>query len=112
MTKLNDNFIKWACSLSGQDGGNPESDIWASGIEWGYIGDSSDYYAKELPTEIANGAYETKLKEYDWKGSFNYTYGRSLAKLYSAIKGGNVKDYQSIAHDGCKHELFKPIFIL
>lgn len=107
MTKLNDNFIKWACSLSGCDGGNPESDIWASGIEWGYIGDSSDYYAKELPTEIANGAYETKLKEYDWKGSFNYTYGRSLAKLYSAIKGGNVKDYQSIAHDGCKHELFK-----
>ncbi len=32
---LKKEFIQWATSLSGCDGGNPEADIWLSGIEWG-----------------------------------------------------------------------------
>lgn len=107
MKKLDENFIKWACSLSGCDGGSPDAEIWASGIEWGFKGDATKYYAQELPAEIKLGAYEPKSKEYPWKDSFSYTYGKSLAKLYCAIKGGNVADYQKIADQKDQHQLFK-----
>jgi hypothetical protein len=107
MTKLDENFIKWACSLSGCDGGNPDAEIWVSGIEWGFKDDSSNYYTKELPEQIRKGAYEPKSKQYPWENSFTYSYGRSLAKLYCAIKGGDVRDYKKIADEKDKHELFK-----
>lgn len=107
MKKLNENFINWACSLSGCDGGSPDAQIWASGIEWGFKGDPSDYYSKELPAEIQKGAFEPESKQYPWEDSFSYTYGRSLAKLYCAIKGGEVRDYRKIADNKDKHELFK-----
>ena len=35
ITKIPDNFKKWACSLSGCDGGNLMADTWLCGIEWG-----------------------------------------------------------------------------
>jgi hypothetical protein len=105
--KLNENFIKWACSLSGCDGGSPDATIWASGIEWGFKGDPSNYYSQELPAEIQKGAYEPKSKQYPWEDSFTYTYGQSLAKLYYAIKGSNIRDYKKIAEEKDKHELFK-----
>jgi len=107
MKKLNDNFIKWACSLSGCDGGSPDAKIWASGIEWGFRGDPSNYYSQELPAEIQKGTYELQSKQYPWEDSFTYPYGQSLAKLYYAIKGGNVGDYKKIADEKNQHELFK-----
>lgn len=107
MKKLSDNFIKWACSLSGCDGGNPNAKIWLSGIEWGFRGDPSNYYANELPTEIAQGEYKPKSQQYPWEDSFVYPYGKSLAKLYYAIKGGDVKNYRKLADESDKHELFK-----
>lgn len=101
-------FVEWACSLSGCDGGNPKADIWLSGIEWGY--DSRDisadkYYKEELPQEIAKGEYTPK-DIYDWKFSLTYTYGRNLAKLYTAIQGGKVEDYTSVTNLAGQ-ELFK-----
>lgn len=106
MKELSENFIKWACSLSGCDGGSPDAKIWISGIEWGFIGDPSNYYKNELPAEIAKGEYKPDLQEYPWKHSFTYPYGKSLAKLYCAIKGYDVKNYQEIAHKK-NNELFK-----
>lgn len=101
-------FTEWACSLSGCDGGNPKADIWLSGIEWGY--DSRDssaikYYEEELPQEIAKGAYTPK-DNYNWKESLTYTYGRNLAKLYTAVNGGKVEDYR-LVEKMSGQELFK-----
>jgi hypothetical protein len=58
--ELKTNFIQWACSLSGCDGGNPKADIWISGIEWGYNKNDKtqeEYYKVDLAQEIANGEY-------------------------------------------------------
>ncbi|MEC4686653.1 MAG: hypothetical protein VST71_13100 [Nitrospirota bacterium] len=51
---MNENMRLWACSLSGCDGGNINSDIWLCGIEWGG-GSDGNYYEKDLPQEINKG---------------------------------------------------------
>lgn len=102
------NFKKWACSLSGCDGGNIDADTWLCGIEWG--GGSEEYYSKELPEEIKNGTYKPEQNHYDWKDSITgrSPFGRSFAKLYSAIDGENVENYSKFVSqkwDGS--EIFK-----
>ena len=113
MKNLNKNFIEWACSLSGCDGGSPDADIWISGIEWGFS--NSKYYDEILPNEIKKGAHKPESEQYPWKDSFTYTYGRSVAKLYYAIKGNNLLEdnlsgkkynYKKIA-DEKNNKLFK-----
>ncbi len=100
---LKNEFIKWACSLSGCDGGNPEADIWLSGIEWG--GGDEEYYS-DLPNHISKGSY-TPAGSYDWKDSLTYTYGRNVAKLISVIEGRNIEEYREYANNATGNELFK-----
>lgn len=100
---LKNDFIEWACSLSGCDGGNPEADIWLSGIEWG--GGDEEYYLA-LPNHISKGSY-TPSGSYDWKDSLTYPYGRNVAKLISAIQGKNVEGYREYANNASGNELFK-----
>lgn len=100
---LKKEFVDWACSLSGCDGGNPEADIWVSGIEWG--GGDEKYYS-ELPDHINEGEH-IPAGRYDWKDSLTYTYGRNVAKLVSVIKGKNVEEYQEYANNAKGNELFR-----
>jgi len=102
---MNDNFKKWACSLSGCDGGNISAKTWLCGIEWGQ-GSYGDYYEKELPQEISEGSVCSTVKEYDWKKSITYPYGLSFAKLYMAIHGQKVESYKNVV-DFNGQELFK-----
>lgn len=101
----NTNFTKWARSLSGCDGGNPESPIWLCGIEWGYAkrkGQSDDDYNKEVSTyyeEITSGELGEPPKKYDWAGSLTYPFGISVAKLYTAWMQKDVKSYSAIKRD-------------
>jgi len=106
---VNENFKKWACSLSGCDGGNVSAETWLCGIEWGG-GSSEDgiYYKKMLPEQIKAGAVTHAHTSFDWKDSVTYRYGTSFAKLFAAINGKDVKDYRDLAlnyWDGS--ELFK-----
>ena len=105
--KLNKNFKKWVCSLSGCDGGNPEAKIWISGIEWG-MGEYSEekYYLEELPKEIEKGEYVPAHK-YPWKETLEYQYGIKIAKLVTAINGCKVEDYNSFVENTDGSELFK-----
>lgn len=109
-------FSDWACSLSGCDGGNPHASIWICGIEWGLNQDDTDqkkYYGTELPAEI--GAFDpdtfTAPKRYDWKNTMEgrSPYGRSFAKLYTAIQGEPVGSYDSYIRNQCPtgDEIFK-----
>ena len=105
---LPQNFINWASSLSGCDGGNPAAPIWISGIEWGFKeGDPTEYYTKTLPAEIAQGEYTPSFAGYDWKDSLTYTYGRSAAKLYCAIKGENIANYKEVIVKCDGSEIFR-----
>ena len=106
---LSKEFIEWNCSLSGCDGGNPKADVWLSGIEWGYRADEkrqNEYYKMELPMEIGKGKYVPSTT-YDWKDSLTYPYGRSVAKLYSAIIGREAQDYRDVANCGDGSEIFR-----
>lgn len=97
MNEISKEFKDWACSFSGCDGGNPTADIWLCGIEWGYIAEENEkieYYKEELPKEIIRGETKNPSKEFKWKDSLTYPYGRSFAKLYKAIKGENVDCYR------------------
>ncbi|SFE04741.1 hypothetical protein [Nitrosomonas sp. Nm166] len=101
------NFKEWACSLSGCDGGNINADTWLCGIEWGG-GSKNDYYAERLPREIKNGASTPEQNIYDWKDSITYPFGRSFAKLYSAIVGEKVENYSEFVSKKWKgSEIFK-----
>ncbi len=107
--ELNKNFIEWACSLSGCEGGNLKADYWVCGIEWGYnnkAGNQNEYYKVELPKEIANGRYNP-LKKYPWNDSLTYPYGRNVAKLYSAIIGDEVRNYKKIVENCNGSEIFR-----
>lgn len=95
--EISNNLRDWACSLSGCDGGNIASDIWLCGIEWG-AGSYGTYYEVDLPQEISKGAVDNGRDKFDWKDSITYPYGRSFAKLYTSIQGGNVDDYRQVAN--------------
>ncbi len=100
---LKKEFIEWACSLSGCDGGNPYAEIWLCGIEWG--GGDKSYY-ENLPQEISKGAY-TPSGLYDWKDSLNYQYGIKVAKLIAVIKGKDIGTYRQFAERCNGSEIFK-----
>lgn len=101
--KLSQEFIDWACSLSGCDGGNPDADIWVSGIEWG--GGDTNYYQK-LGQEISAGKYSPSAA-YDWQDSLTYPYGRNVAKLIAVIKGKDISHYRQFAAECTGSEIFK-----
>jgi len=107
---LNENFKRWACSLSGCDGGNPKAKMWISGIEWG-IGEYpyEKYYLEELPKEIEKGEY-VPADKYPWNDTLEPKkgqYGKNVAKLVSAINGKKVEDYNSFVENTDGSELFK-----
>lgn len=103
-------FEKWACSLSGCDGGNPRADTWLCGIEWGgtYGSDKADYdyYQRELVEEINKGQYEP-AERYDWEEHCKYRYGISVAKLYTAYRGLDVESYYKHIKKFSDTELFR-----
>lgn len=107
--QIPENFMNWACSLSGCDGGNINAETWVCGIEWGNA--DGDYY-KKLPEEINKGKATPPCDKFDWEESITYPYGRSFAKLYAAIRGKEVQDYKDLidGYDDQKwdgSELFK-----
>jgi len=101
------NFIDWACSQSGCDGGNLKADTWICGIEWGQgsYGEGK-YYRDELPKEIEAGAY-IPGGNYDWAAHLKYTYGRSFAKLYAATKGEEIENYQDFVLARSDQDIYK-----
>ncbi len=97
---VNETFAKWAKSYSGCDGGNPERSIWLCGIEWGLSSKQyphpKEYYKKEFRDELPTPENEFyKLDSPDDHLSYNFS--RIMAKLYTAIETGTVKDYQAMA---------------
>lgn len=101
-------FEKWACSLSGCDGGDLNADVWISGIEWGAGGyDDGRYYREELPLEIRAGAYTPDAKLYDWNDSLTYRFGLSFAKLYTAMNGHLPSEYRDFTKGLSGEEVFK-----
>ncbi len=97
-------FSEWATSFSGCDGGDPNAKVWLCGIEWGG-GDDETYYGDTLPRQIEKGSFQPP-ERYVWKENLNYRYGQSLAKLYAAIQGRDVKSYDKI-NDYEDSEIFK-----
>lgn len=105
MTDENSGFAEWAKSFSGCDGGNPEAKTWLCGIEWGGSDkDDVDYY-RRLPEDIRKGAVQPQ-STYDWNYHLTYRYGRSFAKLYTAMQGRKVATYKESEHYR-RNEIFK-----
>lgn len=104
MKNLDQNFIEWACSLSGCNGGDPKADIWISGIEYGMGEDSENYYSS-LSKEISKGKC-SKPKTYNLNEVVKYRYDQNAIKLYCAIK--NIKTgYKEVAKNSNGSEIFK-----
>ena len=116
--ELNGKFKEWACSFAGCDGGNPNSDIWISGIEWGYgkqrteseeeySNTLTNYYSKELREEINNGFYEPPDKTYNMEKALAYQYGQKVAKLYTVIQGKDITQSRETANCSTGSEIFR-----
>jgi hypothetical protein len=104
---MNANLKKWAESLSGCDGGNIDAETWLCGIEWGQGSyNEGEYYKEYLPQKIKNGPVSIEGKDFDWKKSLTYSYGRNFAKLWTVIQGGNIDTYKDVA-TLAGNELFK-----
>jgi hypothetical protein len=104
LKKLEENFVKWACSLSGCDGGSPKAKILISGIEWGLDKKyEEEYYSKTLPTDIKNGEF-CPPKEYDLKEAIKFRYNQRAVKLYCSIVD---KDFDSVVKESDGSEIFK-----
>lgn len=99
------NFEKWACSLSGCDGGNLKAHTWLCGIEWGG-NNTSNYYQNELRDEIAAGEYVPDDK-YVWEEHRGKGFEQSVAKLYAAYRGKDVHKYADFLHEFGNDSLLK-----
>jgi hypothetical protein len=85
---MKENFKQWAKELSGCDGGNIQADTWLCGIEWGGGYNNYQKLKKEIEDEVKTS------NEYDFKEHQEYTngnYGKSFAKLYTAIYNNECK---------------------
>lgn len=87
---MNENLKDWACSFSGCDGGNINSDIWICGVEWGYEyatdEDRKKYYKTGLSEEIKNGVVKLN-SDYDIFNDTQANFNLNVTKLYTAITG-------------------------
>ena len=74
---VTDEFRKIAVSFAGGDGGNPKSEVWFCGLEWG-IGDESspdDFYEKfSLSPKLIPHSWV----EDDFDGSWTTQYNRKI----------------------------------
>ena len=96
---VSEGFKKWACSLSGCDGGNVNAKTWLCGIEWGGgSGDEGEYY-ESLKGQIRTGVHPGNDNLYNWEESLTYPFGRSFSKLYAAMKGEEVKNYKHFSKE-------------
>lgn len=109
-------FEKWAASFAGCDGGDANAEIWLAGIEWGLAKDKGDteyekvlrkYYENDLPAKIKSGVGRAESDKYDWARSLTYTYGRSVAKLYCAIKELDIRDYKKLSRSFLPQDIFR-----
>lgn len=99
---------KWARSMSGCDGGNQNAPVWLCGIEPGGGGKGEDdYYKKQLEPEIANGEPPERSDIYNWAEHNKYRFGKSFAKLYSAYKEQDMRNYLSYTQSLKGDEVFK-----
>lgn len=89
---MNDDFVKWAMSFSGCDGGNLYGQVWFCGIEWG--GEDEHPLKEEIkvPVHDPPQRYNEAGDILRWPN-----YGVRLIKLITAIRGGRVEDYRSVA---------------
>jgi hypothetical protein len=107
MTKINENYKKWACSLSGCNGGNIKADTWICGIERG-----SGYkdYQKDLTVDINQGKIDNPSDKYNWELQNKRRYGQSFAKLYTTIHNVsddyNIKNYKNYIKNLEGNEVF------
>jgi hypothetical protein len=94
------NLDEWACSFSGCDGGNPNSNIWLCGIEPAYehatAMEREYYYKNGLPEEIENGEHKLN-RNYNFftDESMSFPFNLAFSKLYSVIQNGNVSDMKN-----------------
>lgn len=86
---MNSKLRDWACSFTGCDGGNINAKTWLCGIEWGFrdTHENQKKYYSSLLDEIENGKSYTNLEQFDWNSHTTDRYGKSFAKLYTAIYG-------------------------
>ncbi|WP_448569599.1 hypothetical protein [Thalassotalea ganghwensis] len=109
----------WIASYSGCDGGSPDlSEIWFVGIEWGFAkvnGQTdrehfkavADYHSGGMSKAIKLGYADPHDSEYVVGDNIDYTFGRNSAKLITAVKGYNVKNYNTVVHEIANSEVFK-----
>jgi len=104
-------FKEWACSLSGCDTRNTDAKTWLCGIEWGGPDEGENglinYYENKLPGEIAEGAFQPDDANYDWQKHQEYSFGKSVAKLYAAYRGKDVNEYYKYLDTFSPNELCK-----
>ncbi len=104
---VSDDFRAWARSFSGCDGGNVKAGVWISGIEWGSASYDDGIYYRKLVEQIKAGAYNDYRRSYDWKESTTYPYGRSFAKLYTALNDVDIQNYREYVSTLSGSEVFK-----
>ena len=106
---ISQDFQDWACSLSGCDGGNIESNIWLCGLEWGEGSfNEGIYYKEQLAHDIKKGKVEYRYSLFDWEKSITYKFGWYFAKLYTAMQGErDVGKYMELASSWKGSDLFK-----
>ena len=114
---VNKQFMKWAQSFSGCDGGNPKG-TWFCGIEFGmgdigknlsveeYQNEVLRYYRDILNNQIQAGDYVPDTS-FELGKNTKYPFGLKLAKLYRAIRGDETKNIDDFAKNCLNNEIFK-----
>lgn len=80
LKKIDEDFVKWAVDFSGMDGGNPTSDIWFCGIEYGGG-------IKNLDSVVFNREMDNDWISWSGDDGLPYTDPKSGRKIEDSITG-------------------------
>jgi len=104
---VTEDFKKVAVSFAGGDGGNPNSDVWFCGLEWG-IGDESssdDFYEKfSLSPKLIPHSWV----EDDFDGSWTAQYNRKICWFLWYYYNLEWKNGESAEHFVKKYDVLYP----
>ena len=104
---VTDEFRKIAVSFAGGDGGNPKSEVWFCGLEWG-IGDESspdDFYEKfSLSPKLIPHSWV----EDDFDGSWTTQYNRKICWFLWYYYNLDWKNGESAEHFVKKYDVLYP----
>ena len=95
----NPKFVEMALSFAGGDGGNPQSEVWFCGYEWGNLAKTD--MAETIEREFVVQPQPSSWQDEEFEGSWDTNYNRKICwflEYFYELDGAN-KSYEAFVEE-------------